>query len=92
MLPLLEALAPAESEGVADAVTVLVGEEEAEVVEQAEEDVLGVWLLVPVPLCVAVGVTVELEACVWESEANADTVEEAEGLKEVLPVFEALAA
>ena len=46
--------------------TVLVGVGEADVVEQAEEDVLGVWLPVPVPLCVGVGVEVGLGVGLWE--------------------------
>ena len=55
--------------------TVLVGVGEADVVEQAEEDVLGVWLPVPVPLCVGVGVEVGLGVGLWEPGAEEDTVD-----------------
>ncbi len=60
--------------------TVLVGEGEADVVEQAEEDVLGVWLPVPVPLCVGVGVEVGLGVGLWEPVAEAETVLVVEGV------------
>ncbi len=64
---------------------------ETDKVELADEDVEGVTELVPVPLCVGVGVEVGLEVGLWEPVAEAETVLVVEGVSDVLPVLEALA-